>query len=629
MYPLATLLAAFMATILVVYLEGSAAAAPSPALPTITVHPTDPTNATSASFTYTDVQAITKFQCSLDNGVFTDCGAARPSSKSYTGLGGGTHTFRVRAVGSGGTGSPTAFTWTVDRTAPTVASIVRADASPTAAASVRWTVTFSEPVTGVALGRFGVTASGFSGAPALTGLSGSGATYTLTASTGGSTTTDTASEALRLSTAGPIKDTAGNGLAGAPVAGPAYSVDKHQPRVVSIVRADGNPTKASIVHWTVTFSEPVSGVASNGSNFSLATTGLSGGPAATAASGAAASWTVAGSTGSGSGSVSVRLTSAGSIKDKLGNGIAGLPSSGPAYAIDRTPPPPPRIVFAPASPTTSTVAAFIFDETDPTAALACRLDSSPWTPCLMVAGFNGVANGRHTFSVVATDSVGNSSAPASWSWLVDTAAPTVQFDQTPSNPDTNQSPVFKFDAADPAPGTGIAAMQCKLDGAAWQTCASPRNLLNLTASQHTFSIRATDKMGNASAPLAYTWTISQQGLPFTVDGDAVGLLYPGGKAPIELTFTNPNDVPITVTSVTAQVTGTSDTSHCPVSGNFSIGQQLQGAVTVPANANEVSLKSLGVSQANWPTIVMPDPPADQDGCKNQTVSLTYTGSAHS
>jgi hypothetical protein len=67
---------------------------------------------------------------------------------------------------------------------PTVSSITRVDASPTNAASVSFTVTFNENVTGVNAGDFALTTStGLTGA-SVTGVSGSGTTYTVTVSTG-------------------------------------------------------------------------------------------------------------------------------------------------------------------------------------------------------------------------------------------------------------------------------------------------------------------------------------------------------------------------------------------------------------------------------------------------------------
>jgi VCBS repeat-containing protein len=70
---------------------------------------------------------------------------------------------------------------------PTVSSIVKADADPTNANSVSWTVNFSESVTGVNIGANSdfalASSSGISGA-SITNISGSGTTYTVTASTG-------------------------------------------------------------------------------------------------------------------------------------------------------------------------------------------------------------------------------------------------------------------------------------------------------------------------------------------------------------------------------------------------------------------------------------------------------------
>ena len=67
--------------------------------------------------------------------------------------------------------------------APYVKSIVPADPNPTAAATVDFTVTFSEAVTGVDETDFSVTATGISGA-SVTAVSGSGADYTVTVDTG-------------------------------------------------------------------------------------------------------------------------------------------------------------------------------------------------------------------------------------------------------------------------------------------------------------------------------------------------------------------------------------------------------------------------------------------------------------
>lgn len=67
---------------------------------------------------------------------------------------------------------------------PTVTSIVRANASPTGAASVDYNVTFSQSVTGVNAADFALTTTGAVAGASVTGVSGSGANYTVTVGTG-------------------------------------------------------------------------------------------------------------------------------------------------------------------------------------------------------------------------------------------------------------------------------------------------------------------------------------------------------------------------------------------------------------------------------------------------------------
>src|SRR4029079_1658789 len=73
--------------------------------------------------------------------------------------------------------------YTIDKTAPTVVSIVRSSSNPTKAGSVTWTVAFDETVTGVTPANFSLLATGLSGA-AITGQTGAGKTRIVTASTG-------------------------------------------------------------------------------------------------------------------------------------------------------------------------------------------------------------------------------------------------------------------------------------------------------------------------------------------------------------------------------------------------------------------------------------------------------------
>ena len=97
----------------------------------------------------------------------------------------------------------------LDTTAPIVPSITRLNSSPTNLASVSFTVTFSESVTGVDVIDFSLTTAGVSGA-SVTEISGSGSVYIVTVNTGSGSGT------LRLDVTDDdsILDMAGNPLGG-------------------------------------------------------------------------------------------------------------------------------------------------------------------------------------------------------------------------------------------------------------------------------------------------------------------------------------------------------------------------------------------------------------------------------
>nr|WP_225585020.1 IPTL-CTERM sorting domain-containing protein [Acidovorax sp. ACV01] len=96
---------------------------------------------------------------------------------------------------------------------PLVQSIVRADADPTVAASVNYTVTFTTPVTGVDASDFVLTSTGTIAGASVTGVSGAGAVYTVTVNTG------TGSGTLRLDVNDDNTINAGGSLLGGPTVG--------------------------------------------------------------------------------------------------------------------------------------------------------------------------------------------------------------------------------------------------------------------------------------------------------------------------------------------------------------------------------------------------------------------------
>ena len=228
---------------------------------------------------------------------------------------------------------------------PSVSSILRADPDPAKAASVNFTVAFSEPVTGVDLADFMLTLSpGLTGASVASIAPLSGTTYTISVNTGSGSGT------LRLDVLddNSILDMANNPLGGPNpgdgtfTAGEAYTIDKSAPGVTSSLRTGPNPTPADSVAFTVTFSEAVSGVDTG--DFSLTTTGNLNGAFVANVSGAGNTFTVTVGTGIGDGGLRLDVLDDDSIVNASGSPLGGAGAgngtftTGEAYTIDKTAP---------------------------------------------------------------------------------------------------------------------------------------------------------------------------------------------------------------------------------------------------------------------------------------------------
>ncbi len=78
----------------------------------------------------------------------------------------------------------TGQSYTINKPTPTVTAITRINGNPTSLASVDWIVTFSQPVTGVSIDNFDLVPSSGVTNIGITNVTGSGDTWTVTASTG-------------------------------------------------------------------------------------------------------------------------------------------------------------------------------------------------------------------------------------------------------------------------------------------------------------------------------------------------------------------------------------------------------------------------------------------------------------
>jgi len=106
--------------ILTQVLGASTSATPAP---TITSVPSNPTAATTATFTYADALNGVGFQCQLDGAAAFSPSSCAKGGVTYAGLAVGSHKFRVAAQsGNGPLSAPALFTWSV--VAPTAAPTI-------------------------------------------------------------------------------------------------------------------------------------------------------------------------------------------------------------------------------------------------------------------------------------------------------------------------------------------------------------------------------------------------------------------------------------------------------------------------------------------------------------------------
>ena len=113
----------------------------------------------------------------------------------------------------------------LDNTVPAVLSVTRLDANPTSAPSLRFNVTFSEPVIGVdAANDFSITQSGVAGA-SISSIADGPSSYVVTVSSG----TGNGTVRLNVLDNNSIQDIALNGLPAAFLAGETYTLDRALP----------------------------------------------------------------------------------------------------------------------------------------------------------------------------------------------------------------------------------------------------------------------------------------------------------------------------------------------------------------------------------------------------------------
>jgi Domain of unknown function (DUF4347)/RTX calcium-binding nonapeptide repeat (4 copies) len=235
-------------------------------------------------------------------------------------------------------GSFVGTTYSLLKSSPVVSAITLVNPNPTAGNSVNYAVSFNQDVTGVDATDFTLLPSGIAGA-GITAVSGSGRNYTVTASSG----SGSGSLGLNLLDNDSIANVVGTPLGGTGsgngnFTGQAYNINKQPPRVASISRLDTNPTNAATINFAVVFNENVIQV--DAADFGLAVQGISGAKISSVTRVNSSFYTVAVSTGSGTGSIGLNLAPNASVLNTLGVALVGADSNfaGEVYGIDKAAP---------------------------------------------------------------------------------------------------------------------------------------------------------------------------------------------------------------------------------------------------------------------------------------------------
>ena len=423
---------------------------------TITDAPGSPTSSTVASFSFESSLMGSTFECQIDGLGWDGCS----SPKVYTNLGDGSHTFEVQATDPifppTTDPTPATHTWTVDTAGPST-SITAGPSGTTNQAAVHFE--FSAP--GAASYECDRDGNGFNPCS-------SPQDYTV-----GDGAHSFSVRAI---------DSLGNT---GPTATRNWSVDTTGP-TTSISAGPSGTTNQTAIHFE--FSAP--GAASyecdrDGAGFSPCNS--------------PEDYNV----GEGAHSFSVRAT------DSLGN--TG-PTATRNWVVDTTGPTA-SITAGPSGTSSQTTAHFEFSAPG-AASYECDRDGAGFSPCNSPEDYN-VGEGAHSFSVRATDSLGNTGPTATRNWVVDTTGPTASITSGPSGTTSQTTAHFEFSAP------GAASYECDRDGAGFSPCNSPQDY-TVGEGVHTFSVRALDSVGNTGPTATRTWTVDTTGPTTTINNGPSG-----------------------------------------------------------------------------------------------------------
>jgi len=440
----------------------------------LTNEPANPTNQTSASFSFTSSEAGSTFTCRIDNQSDSTC----TSPATYTGLATNqTHTFSVRAIDPAGNtdNTPATWSWAIETSALGM-TISTTASDPTRTSPVPLTVIFTKPVEDFIAADVnvvhGVMTSG--------SFSGSGTTYMFSV-------TPASDGIVTISVAAGVAHDAASNPNGAVLLSITYDTVSPSTPVVS----SATPTNDTTPTWTWT-----PGGGGNGTyRYKLDNSDLS-----------TAATTTISTTFTPTAALSENAhTLYVQEQDAAGNWSG---SGSFAIAIDTTLPET-NLTNEPANPTNQTSANFSFTSSEAGSSFECRIDNNEYASCTSPRSYSGLAGDQtHTFQVRAVDPAGNRDASsAAYSWVIDATSPNAP-NVSGSAITNDATPTWTWTPG----GGGIGAYRYKLDNSDLTTGASTTTATDYIASiqpegSHTLYVQERDDVGNWSNTGSFAITV--------------------------------------------------------------------------------------------------------------------------
>jgi hypothetical protein len=144
-------------------------------------------------------------------------------------------------------------------------------------------------------------------------------------------------------------------------------------------------------------------------------------------------------------------------------------------------------------------ATIVWATSAPAASTTCSVDGAAADPCSSPFTAANLDAGAHEVSIVAAGGAGSDAVSVQFTTNPD--APIVAFTRTPAKVNGGKSAVFAWRI------TGHAStVQCRIDGAAWASCAGTRQIGGLRAGTHVFTVRASNAFGGMQA--SFSWSVA-------------------------------------------------------------------------------------------------------------------------